>query len=389
MGKESSNQYKEYLEQIRKAEEEINGYEIEDESEEEHESNQVKKDYPYRVEDIRIDFKMLSVFQLYRWIQSGKLILRPEFQRKFVWNKQKQSLLIESLMLKIPIPAFYFDEDSEERKTVIDGLQRLTTISEFMNGEFRLCGLQYLKDCEGRHFNELEKKYQWRIEETQLAVNILDAKCPSGVKFDVFRRINTGGVPLNTQEVRNIMATPATRSLLQRMVEDEWFCKATRNRIKDIRMGAQELCLRYITYNHLYDAQNRVFIKFGDMTDLLDQMIVKLNGMCLDDHLEIFQKFSESMQKSYYLFGEASFSKPKSTNIINRALFTSYSIVLANDQKPKEWLKENQRKARDLLAYYLENNKEYFNAITSSTSSRKNMEIQFEFANKLLEELTE
>ena len=382
-------EYREYIEQMLKAEEEINGYGMESEISGDGEETIEKKDYPYRVEDIRIDFKMLSVYQLYRWIQSGMLVLRPEFQRKFVWNKQKQSLLIESLMLKIPIPAFYFDEDLEGKKTVIDGLQRLTTISNFMNGDFKLCGLQYLSDCEGCRFFDLDKKYQMRIEDTQLAVNVLDAKCPSAVKFDVFRRINTGGMPLNTQEVRNIMANPHTRELLVNMATDPWFSTATRNRIKDIRMGAQELCLRYITYDYIYDAENKCFNSFGDMTDLLDRMIVKLNGMGRTEHWEIELAFAKSMEKCYTLFGEAAFSKPKSKSIINRALFTSFSIVLTHDAHSLDWLDAHQEKAKELLEYYLEDDKEYFNAITSSTSSRKNMEVQFKYANRLLEELAE
>ena len=226
-----------------------------------------------------------------------------------------------------------------------------------------------------------------RIEDTQLAVNILDAKCPSAVKFDVFRRINTGGVPLNTQEVRNIMATPATRKLLQDMAADEWFIKATRNRINDIRMGAQELCLRYIAYNQLYDAENRIFTDFGNMTDLLDEMIVKLNAMREEQHAVILQDFSLAMEKCYSLLGEIAFSKPKNPNVINRALFTSFSIVLTQDWRDAGWLEINQMKAKEMLTGYLENYKEYFNAITSSTSSRKNMEIQFQYAHRLLEEL--
>ena len=102
---------------------------------------------------IRIDQKMFSLYQVCQWIEKGKLVLRPEFQRNFVWSLNKQSLLIESLMLKIPIPAFYFDEDETGCRTVIDGMQRLTTISRYLRGEFKLKGLQYLKDCEDKTFD--------------------------------------------------------------------------------------------------------------------------------------------------------------------------------------------------------------------------------------------
>ena len=96
-------------------------------------------------------------------------------------------------------------------KQVIDGLQRLSSIYSYINGEFRLRGLQYLTDFNGVLYHDLPKKYRTRIEETQLAVNTLDSRCHDLVKFDVFRRVNTGGVPLNSQEIRNIMSSPRTR----------------------------------------------------------------------------------------------------------------------------------------------------------------------------------
>lgn len=290
-------------------------------------------------------------------------------------------------MLKIPIPAFYFDEDEYGQRTVIDGMQRLTTIYYFIQGKFKLRGLQYLKDCEGCAFEDLDWKYQSRIEDTQLAVNILDAKCPSMVKFDVFRRINTGGVPLNPQEVRNIMATNSTRALLKRMAESSEFLRATHRRVSDVRMGAQELCLRFITYNEIYDSEREEFLGFGDMTRLLDEMILKLNEMHSFELSAIYDGFVSSMEKSYALFGKGTFSKPGVKNVINRVLFTSFGILLGNDSYETEWLEEKREQAGELLEFYLEEYSDYYNSITSSTSSKRNMELQFWYAKRILEEL--
>lgn len=375
-----------YKNKTKKAEEELTGIEFEDEADET-ELYDVEYKYPYRPEEIRIDQKMLSLFQICRWIEQDNLLLRPEFQRNFVWNKKQQSLLIESLMLKIPIPAFYFDEDAYGHRTVIDGMQRLTTIYRFVTGTFKLRGLQYLKECEGCSFSDLDWKYQSRIEETQLAVNILDAKCPSMVKFDVFRRINTGGVPLNPQEVRNIMAQNKTRCLLQQMAESSEFRQATHGKVNDVRMGAQELCLRFITFYRLYDDIKRSFSSFGDMTRLLDEMILELNDLNQYELDSINQKFCMSMKRCYALFGKGTFYKPGVKKAINRALFTSFSVLLAYAEYDWEWLECHQGKANTLLEHTLEESSDYYNAITSSTSSRRNMEIQFWYANKILEEL--
>lgn len=343
--------------------------------------------YPYRSEDIRIDQKMLSLFQVIRWIEQGSLLLRPEFQRNFIWKPRQKSLLIESLMLKIPIPAFYFDEDEHGKRSVIDGLQRLTTISQFVHGEFCLEGLQYLEDCEGKYFHDLEWKYQSRIEDTQLAVNILDAKCPPMVKFDVFHRINTGGVPLNAQEVRNIMAKQSTRDFLIELVESEAFQNATHGKVSDERMEAQELCLRFFAYDAIYDSNHGRFVAFSELSNLLDQMLLRLNEMS-SDTLELLKKrFLQSMYKCYALFGEEAFYKPGGKKVVNKALFTSFSVILSNYNVSETLLKESRDCALERMAYYFEKHEVYSRAIQAATSSRSNVETQFKYASRIVEEL--
>ena len=379
------NQEYQIFELEAKLKEEISGLEYEDEADDL--GMDEIEGIPYCADDIRIDQKMFSLYQVFRWIQQGKLNLRPDFQRNFIWSRKKQSLLIESLMLKIPIPAFYFDEDAEGNRTVIDGLQRLSTISDFLEGKFRLYGLQYLINCNGKSFEELDKRYQMRIEDTQLAINILDAKCPAMVKFDVFRRINTGGVPLNSQEVRNVMANRRTQEFLLRLSQSEAFVSATRGKIKDNRMGAQELCLRFVTYLVLYDRENKNFISFGEMNHLLDTAVIEINRMD-DRDLKIFEEqFATSMKRCIFLLGKQAFSKPSSNQIINRALFISWSVILANRDYSLEWCRKKSEKACILQQKYLQADTDYFNAITSSTSSRRNMLIQFHYVERILEEL--
>ncbi len=239
-----------FIEESRRYEDELAGVETE------HEGSEDMDEDPYSPDDVRIVQQMYSVFQVYHWMRRKVLILSPEFQRNRVWDRERMSLLIESLMLKIPIPSFYFQEDYDGNKQVIDGLQRLSTIYSFMEDEFKLKGLQYLSNYNGAYYSELPRKYKTRIEETQLAVNVLDSKCHDLVKFDVFRRVNTGGMPLNSQEIRNIMATEETRSVLKEMSRSAEFVRATRGRVNDIRMDAQELCLRFIALYLKYDSQS-------------------------------------------------------------------------------------------------------------------------------------
>lgn len=379
------NQYR--IEKIRSYEESDSGIEVENDR---YWFDEVKSDIQeynsfYRPEDIRIDSKLISVFQICSWIDSQTLKLRPAYQRNFIWDIRKQSALIESLMLRIPIPAVYFDEDMEGNRTVVDGMQRLTSIYRFINGEFQLQGLQYLRKYEGYRFQDMDKKYQLRIEDTQLMVNILDARCPDIIKIEIFRRVNTEGIPLNAQEIRNILASQGTRDLLRKMSECNEFIRATQGKINDARMGAQELCLRFIAYFRLYDYKNRTFGCFDEMLHLLDCEILELNRQSKYEHEKIYKLFRRSMQNCYALLGDTAFMK-NGRKVINRALFTSFSVVLANLPYEEKWFYERRKLIQPLLLKKMED-MEYYRAISSSTSSRHNMNIQFDTVIDLLEEI--
>lgn len=368
------------LEQTKEYEDSILGIETEDTSDEDLES------IPYSADDVRITTRMYSVYQIFHWIENEILILQPDFQRNYVWNLTKKSLLIESLMLNIPIPAFYFQEDAEGNKMVIDGLQRLSTIYDFMRDKFPLKDLQYLKDYNKLHFSELPRKYKVRIMETQLNVNVLDSKCDEQVKFDVFRRVNTGGVPLNSQEIRNIMANSRVRQLLRDMSHSESFIRATRGKVKDTRMDAQELCLRFIVFYEKYDASRHEFLELRSLAQMLDDMIIRLNNVETAFFDLIMNVFQESMERCYALLGEEAFSKETSKHIINKPLFISWAVVLANRSIEPAVLKKKHTQAVELQRTYYRYG-EYFNAITSSTTMRRNISLQFAVVERIMEEL--
>ena len=368
----------EYLKLSGKVESEYNGIEENDDNE------GSEADVPYEVQNIRVTQKMITVFQMEHWIFEKMLNLSPEYQRNLVWDEKRKSALIESLLLRIPIPAFYLDEDSDGNKNVIDGLQRLSAIHSYLNNEFPLTKMQYLSHCENKFFRDLEPKFRARIEDTELAVNILDEKCPQMVKFDVFRRVNTGGLPLNFQEIRNIMAEPKVRTLLHRMAECEEFQCATRFSVKDVRMGAQELCLRYLAILFAYDWNERDFNQYRGLLKMMDQMIINLNMMSEESLERLFQTFRGVMADCHEVLGEYSFCKV-GNNKINKALFTSWAVVLTNAEYDMDILKKRVNEIRDLYRKCLSEDVEFYRAITSSTGTRKNILISIEVIRKLWE----
>lgn len=352
------------------------------------EFDSIDMEYPYDPEKIRVESKIFPIFQIKSMIDKDTLLLRPEFQRNTVWDDVRKSRLIESLMLRIPIPAFYFDEDNDGKKTVIDGLQRLTAINDYMNDSFKLTGLQYLQnECGDMLFSQLKQKYRTRIEDAQLTVNILDPRSPADVKFDIFRRVNTGGVPLNAQEIRNVLSNEQTRHFLISMAQSEEFTRATRDRVNDIRMDAQELCLRFIAFYTHYDAKLHCIKNASSVGTMLDKCILDLNNKSKKELKELFLIFKSSMNKCYALFGDKAFSKPNNEHIINKVLFTSWAVTLTRYDYNLIKFEHLRNSAIKCLYERLERDPEYFTSISSSTSTKKSVRKQFQTAYEIMEDL--
>lgn len=331
-----------------------------------------ENELPYNVNDIRVEQKMITIFQVEYWISNGVLDLQPEYQRNLVWDNQRKSLLIESLLLKIPIPAFYLDEKKDGTKSVIDGLQRLSAIHSFLNDEFELRKLEYLSSCDGKKFSQLDNKYKSYVLDTALSVNILGTVCPDMVKFDVFRRVNTGGLPLNPQEIRNTLATSEVRNLLKNMSSCEEFMKATLGGVNDVRMGAQELCLRYIVINSYYNWEKHDFNQYYGLTKSMDKMVLLLNTYKKSELESILNEFRVIMLQAHMILQGYSFCKIGQKRI-NTALFTSWAVVLYNMNYFNNEIQMKAEKIRKLYVAAIDEDGELYKVITSSTGSKKNI----------------
>lgn len=345
-------------------------------------------DLPYGAQSIRIEQKMITVYQIEHWIKAGMLNLNPEYQRNLVWDQRRKSALIESLMLKIPIPSFYLDEGKDGVKSVIDGMQRLSAIHEFLNEGFTLKGLEYITEGEGKTFSQLSGKFRSYIEDTILQINILDERCPEMVKFDIFRRVNTGGVPLNHQEIRNIMAAPKVRELLRDMAECPEFFDATRGRVNDVRMGAQELCLRYLAVLFVYVWHEDSFANYRGLKKEMDRAVLFLNGKLDEDaqaYSFILDAFKRAMCQCHRILGEASFCKPGSS-LINKSLFTAWAVVLSNVRPSDEQIESSAEQIFARYQSHLVEDPAFYEAITFSTGSKKHIGLSIKVIRSILEE---
>ena len=216
---------------------------------------------PWDPKLIRINTKSFTLREVVDQIQDEDIDLSPDFQREFVWKARQRTRLVESILLGIPLPAFYFNQSESGSYQVVDGVQRLSTISLFMRDGFRLSSddLEYLSDLNGLAYSELDPALVRRFRSTQIIVHIIEPQTPDEVKYDIFNRVNTLGSPLSPQEIRHAMSGQLSRSFIANLAEDEAFDRATENHywrrapdgswVRDsARMANRELALRFCAF---------------------------------------------------------------------------------------------------------------------------------------------
>lgn len=325
---------------------------------------------PFNPEDISIVTNQMAMDGLVRRFLQGSIVLNPDFQRNEVWDMKKRSQLIESLMLKIPLPMFYVQSDEDGILTVVDGLQRLSTIRDFVLGEdylnfkkddgsrreelrgmgFKLKGLEFWSDYEGKQFYQLPPKLQNRILEAQVQVTVIHPTTPEVVRRNIFKRINTGGIQLNSQEIRNaIYAGPAT-NLLNELSNIDSFNKVMGNSVNRLRMQDKELILRFLSFlirdYKEYTRTVTADMWLGDTMIILNAMQdlsqidyrrlsnwrskepIKVRTMTKD---RILQYFDKAMKRNYEIFGEHAFRKSfagQTKSPINRSLFETWAFIM-------------------------------------------------------------
>ncbi len=207
-------------------------------------------------ERIEIQTRGMNVEQLLSRIRAGTIDLLPEIRReRDSWSDLRQSRLVESLLLKIPLPPIYAVEDAAENWTVVDGMRRLTAVARFVDADavgqppLALQGLEYLgDDFDGAAFGALPPRMQRRLNETELAVHVIRHGTPEPVKLNIARRINTGGTALTDQELRHALTAGQARDFLRELAESSEFRKATAKSVSAEGMADRELVLRFAAF---------------------------------------------------------------------------------------------------------------------------------------------
>ncbi|MCK5524561.1 MAG: DUF262 domain-containing protein [Thiomargarita sp.] len=352
---------------------------------------------PWNPNLIRVDAKAFSLRNILDMIDEGDLQLAPDFQRRKVWNNKQRSRLIESLLLHIPLPAFYFSADNNGKMLVVDGLQRLSAIYDFVRCKpekkrYKLNKLEYLqKEVGNKYFKDIEgSRWARRIYLTQIIANVVDPQTPDKVKFDVFKRINTGGSPLNAQEIRHCMSKKRSRDFLKQLAESESFNLATSGNLRDhIRMADRELILRFCAFR-LIESIEKDYAPMGSMNAFITEISRKIDTEINDEALkQLVIEFERAMFNAHKLFGKHAFRKwpfdSQKVYPINRALFETWGNALADYdwQALKPYRAAIVKAAREMM----ENDNEFLSAITTSTSTASKITLRFSKVKQILKEV--
>lgn len=299
--------------------------------------------------------KTLSVEAIVKKLKYKEIDLDTEFQRKrSLWTKTVKSQLRESLMIQLPIPPMYFDARDTNKWKIIDGLQRLCTLNEFLlEHKWKLTNLEYLADYNNCSMDDLPRIYQRRIEEGQLAFYLILPETPEGVKYSLFKRINTPGLKLEPQEIRHALFQGKATELLKELAETELFRKATGNDVQSSRMQDREMVLRYLALHYLGANE----YKNCSIDEYLNKAMVFLNKQ--DDSFikQCKELYFESLNCVYQIFGKYAFrriSKLRQQDLkpINTALFEGWLNGVANLSSEERALL--LRKKDDVKSLYIE-----------------------------------
>lgn len=199
-------------------------------------------------EKIRLEKSDRSLSEFVRWFKSGRLIVNPEWQRNYVWDRKQASRLIESFLLDIPVPVVYLAKTEEGKYEVIDGLQRLTSIFTFFDNDLSLNGLDILTDLNRKTFNDLDESLQHKLEDTTLRSFELSSDTNKDIHFVVFERLNTGGTKLNDMEIRNCLFRGPLNDLIKDLSENNDFLSCINQKSLSKRMNDRALILRFLTF---------------------------------------------------------------------------------------------------------------------------------------------
>ena len=305
-------------------------------------------DYFAAHQELRVVYQTATYFlpQIVDLISAnGKITLRPEYQRRIRWNEEKQSALIESMLLNIPIPPIYLYENDAARYEVMDGQQRLNAIREFHSGQLKLKSLRILRRLNGLTYSDCPQRVVRALDRASVSAIVLllesdqsHPKTPNATPNDlrrrVFDRLNTGGINLNPHEIRNAMNPGPLNEALLRMSRLPVFTTAFRIPPYDRSDEENEERIRNTLYSKMADCELALrFVALRDESNIRGAMRDMLDRAMEQDFSEqaadaLVEEFGERLEFLTELFDNRPFQIAPTDGTASRVYAAMYDAAM-------------------------------------------------------------
>jgi len=290
--------------------------------------------------------------------------------------------------VRIPIPAFYFDGRDDRNWLIIDGQQRIKTFYNFIiEKKFKLENLEYLPQFNGSTYDDLPRDLQRRLLETEVPVFLVNPGTPKDVIFNIFQRINTGGVSLKPQEIRNALnhGTPADL-MVKKLADSKVFKRVTGEAVSSQRMEDEYIITRFIAF-YLTDYQNYT----PELEKFLNKNITKLNELSETERAEIQTQFAKAMNTAWEVFEDDAFRKRfnlnDTRNPFNKALFEAWAVNLAQLNKEQtQQVIQRKEILNNIFIDKLNTDKSFLKSVSSGTGDIKNVLRRFKTIYQIIQE---
>jgi hypothetical protein len=347
-------------------------------------------DKPFDPTKINIDTKTPSLDTLIKRIKGETVAMNTEeyFQRKDdLWDVVKQSRLIESILIRFPLPAFFFDASDDNHWLIVDGLQRLSSIRNFcVTKTLKLTNLEFLTQLEGDGWDDLPEDLQRVIEESQAVIYKIMPGTPTDVKFNIFKRINTGGLVLEPQEIRHALFQGKPAEFVAKLAGTDEFLRATGGRIKTHRMLDRDFVTRFLCFYFFGHEKYQ-----PDLDTFMSKAMAYIKAV-EPAHLETVEAdFKKAMNLSYKIFKEEAFRKIvlnkeyQRLPPINKALFDALTAQFAElNEDDVNSLANNGEEFKQLLKNELTKQDQFFVSVTSGTGDKSRVQYRHNKVKELI-----
>ncbi len=342
---------------------------------------------PFNPNEIEIEIPPYTIGYLMDKLEYDEINLNTEFQRENnLWSTEMQSRLIESILLGLPLPAFYFDT-SHKKWDIVDGLQRCCSIENFcVKKTLRLKGLEFLghRDgqpfLEGKTYDELDRTLQRSIITRAITVNLIK-KADKKVRFILFKRLNTGGLELTPAEIRNAVFQGIPADKIKVLAKSDLFKNATEGRIPSKRMQDRDFVSRFIAF---------YLIDYKEYEPGLDDFINKsMELMEHSDTNEIEESFNKSLTLASEIFGNDAFRKRVDKNDprkpINKAYFEVITVLFSKLSENDANALKAQKSLFKSNLIVLMNSARYSNSLSGGTGTKDSVNIRFSWFKQVLD----